>query len=128
MDRFEKASAEYAARKAELQRLYAQDAGSCIVMFARRKADSEQGADVPVCALSVAMNMLWVVLVGIAAAMVASGSADYARAGFFLASLGAIAFVFGLVCLVIWSQHKRTARAQALLDEQILLEEGYIHR
>lgn len=126
MNRFDRASKEYSSRKAEIQRLYAQDPGSCVAMFTRRKAAAEQGADVPVCALSVTMNMLWVVLVGIAAAMVASGNADYARAGFAVASLGVVLFLFGLVCLVIWSQHKRTARAATLLDEQIMREEGYI--
>lgn len=128
MNRYKRASREYDERKRIITKLHEEDPGGCIALFARRKASAEQGSDVPICIFTVAANMLWVVLVGAAAAMIAGGDGnpESIQSGLFVATLGAIACIVGFAFLAARSRYKREARMQVMLDELIMRDEGFI--
>lgn len=128
MNRYKRASREYDERKRIITKLHEEDPGGCVALFARRKASAEQGSDIPICIFTVAANMLWVVLVGAAAAMIAASddNPEFVQAGLFVAALGAIVCVVGFAFLAAWSWYKREARTQVMLDELIMRDEGFI--
>ena len=128
MNRYERAAREYEERKKVITKLHEEDPNGCMAFFARRKASAEQGSDVPICIFTVAANMLWVVLAGVAAAMIAGGgdNPEFVQAGLFVAALGAIVCLVGFAFLATWSWYKREARTQVVLDELIMRSEGFI--